>query len=77
MGDLLLGGQVQRDHGVDPPGSVTSRSSACGDSTGRICSVFADSGHSLSAGTNPGVTATTNVASRKATMWSVVLAPAS
>ena len=30
------------------PGTVTSRSSACGDSTGRICSAFADSGHSLS-----------------------------
>ena len=58
------------------PGTVTSRSSACGDGSGRICSAFADSGHTVSAGTQPGLTANTNAASTKATMWSVVLAPA-
>jgi len=58
------------------PSTVSSRATACGTSTGRICSAFADSGHSLSAGVQPGVTANTDVASNKATTWSVVLAPA-
>ena len=57
------------------PGTVSSRSSACGDSSGHICSAFADSGHSVSAGTYPGVVANTNLASSKATTWTVVLAP--
>lgn len=60
-----------------PAGSVTSRSSGCNDGSGRICSLLADSGHTVSAGTYPGVIANTNASSSKATTWSIVLAPQS
>jgi PKD repeat protein len=59
-----------------PPATVTARQQACGADAGRICSLFADSGHSLSAGSYPGVTASTNAPSAKATTWSIVLPPA-
>jgi hypothetical protein len=59
-----------------PPASVTARQQACGADSGRICSLLADSAQPLSAGSYPGVTATTNAPSAKATTWSIVLPPA-
>ena len=47
----------------------------CGADSGRICSLLADSGSAVPAGPYPGVTATTNASSSKATTWSIVLAP--
>jgi PKD repeat protein len=58
-----------------PEASVAARSAACAASSGRVCSVFADSGPVL-AGTNGHVVATTNAASAAATTWSIVLAAA-
>jgi PKD repeat protein len=60
-----------------PPGSVTARQQACGADAGRICSLFADSGASVSAGQYASLSASTNTASAKATAWSIVLPPAS
>lgn len=57
------------------PASVTARQTACTLDSGRICSLLADSGGPVAAGAVPGVTASTDVASSKATTWSVVLAP--
>ena len=57
------------------PASVTTRQTACTLDSGRICSLLADSGGPVAAGAVPGVTASTDVASSKATTWSVVLAP--
>ena len=57
-------------------GSVTGRQMICGADAGRICSLFADSGHVVAQGPYPGVTATTNAPSNKATTWSIVLPPA-
>jgi PKD repeat protein len=59
-----------------PPGSVTGRQQVCGADAGRICSLFADSGHSVSAGSYPGLSASTNLPSAKATVWAIVLPPA-
>ncbi|MGD9958239.1 PKD domain-containing protein [Nocardioides sp.] len=58
------------------PAEVTARQSACGADTGRICSAFADSGGVVPSGPAGGVTASTDVASSKATTWSIVLPPA-
>ena len=58
------------------PATVTQRALLCGGSTGRICSVIADSGASVPAGTYGGVTATSDSAQASATMWTVVLRPA-
>jgi len=58
------------------PGSVTAREGLCQADSGRICSLLADSGAAVPGGPYPGITATTDVASNKATTWSVVLAPA-
>jgi PKD repeat protein len=59
-----------------PAASVTGRQMLCGADAGRICSLFADSGHVVAAGPHPGVTANTNAPSNKATTWSIVLPPA-
>jgi PKD repeat protein len=56
-------------------GSVTGRQMLCGADSGRICSLFADSGGAVPPGLFPGATATTDAPSRKATTWSIVLAP--
>lgn len=58
------------------PASVTARRTVCNLDSGRICSLLADSGGPVPAGTVPGATASTDVASSKSTTWSVVLAPA-
>ncbi|MFZ2501222.1 MAG: PKD domain-containing protein [Nocardioides sp.] len=59
------------------PATVTGRASACATGTSRICSAFADTGLPVAAGPHAGVVANTDVASSRATMWSVVLAPVS
>ena len=56
-------------------GSVAGRQMVCGADSGRICSLLADSGSALPAGPYPGVSATTNASSSKATTWSIVLTP--
>jgi len=55
------------------PAEVTQRQATCGTSTGRICSVLADSDGAVPTGTYGGLTATSNAASGNATMWTVVL----
>ena len=56
--------------------SVAGRQMLCGADAGRICSLFADSGHVVAAGPYPGITADTNAPSNKATAWTIVLPPA-
>jgi PKD repeat protein len=56
-----------------PDASVTTRATGCTLDGGRICSAWADSAAPVPAGTYGHITATTNVASDKATMWSIVL----
>jgi PKD repeat protein len=55
------------------PAGVTSRAALCGTSTGRICSVLADSDGAVPAGSYGPLTATADSSSSNATMWSVVL----
>ncbi len=55
------------------PGEVTQRQATCGASTGRICSVLADSDGAVPTGTYGGLTATSDAASGNATMWTVLL----
>ena len=55
-----------------PPG-VTSRAALCGASTGRVCSVLADSDGPAPTGSYGPLTATADSASNNATTWSVVL----
>jgi PKD repeat protein len=59
-----------------PAATVTARQQACAADAGRICSLLADSGGPVSAGGYPGVTASTDTSSAKATTWSIVLPPA-
>ena len=59
-----------------PPASVTARQLVCNADAGRVCSLLTDSGGAVPAGNRPGLTATTDAASAKATTWSIVLAPA-
>ena len=59
------------------PGGVTQRQAICGSNTGRICSVLADSGAAVSAGTYGALTATADSASANATMWTILLVQAS
>jgi len=56
-------------------GEATARQAACAAGTGRICSLLADSGGPVSGSYGP-ITASTDVASNKAVMWSIVLRPA-
>jgi myo-inositol-hexaphosphate 3-phosphohydrolase/PKD repeat protein len=58
------------------PRGVTVRSSGSQDGSGRVTSLLADSGRAVAAGTYGGLTATAGTASRHATTWTVVLAPA-
>ncbi|WP_196450230.1 PKD domain-containing protein [Planomonospora sp. ID82291] len=58
------------------PAEETVRSTQAGTGSGRITSLLTDGGAQAPAGTRPGVTATADAASLRATMWSLVLAPA-
>jgi hypothetical protein len=57
------------------PPSVTSRGAICGSSTGRVCSVLADSGAGVPPGTGTygGLVATSDSPQAMATMWTIVL----
>lgn len=55
--------------------AATERVGVCANDAGRVCSLLADTGGPVAAGTHPGVVASTDVASKEATMWSLVLAP--
>ncbi|GAA1478315.1 hypothetical protein GCM10009623_27610 [Nocardioides aestuarii] len=57
------------------PASQTRRSTIANTGTGRISAVASDFGAPVSTGQAAGVTATSALSSRKATMWTVVLAP--
>jgi PKD repeat protein len=59
-----------------PPAGVATRDTALGTGSGRFTALLADSGGPVAAGTNGGLTATTNAASSYADLWTVVLAPA-
>jgi PKD repeat protein len=59
--------------GFTLPTGVTSRAALCGTSTGRVCSVLADSDGAAPAGSYGPLTATADSPSNNATMWSVVL----
>ena len=53
---------------------ATTRQAICAVGTGRVCSLLADSGGPVAGSYGP-ITASTDLASNKAVMWSVVLAP--
>ncbi len=55
--------------------AATERAEVCAADAGRVCSLLADTGGPVAAGTHPGVVASTDVASKEATMWSLVLVP--
>ncbi|MEQ6902674.1 PKD domain-containing protein [Nocardioides sp. YIM 152588] len=59
-----------------PVSAVTGREMLCGDNSGRICSLLADSGGPLTGAPYSGATAATDDTSGKATAWSIVLPPA-
>ncbi|WP_457205393.1 PKD domain-containing protein [Nocardioides sp. P5_C9_2] len=61
--------------GWTTPAGQTSRGVALGTGAGRITAMATDPNAPAAAGTSAGVTATSAVASAKATMWSVVLQP--
>jgi len=54
---------------------VASRQAACAPTSGRICSLLADTGGQVSRGYG-GIAASTGAPSGSATMWSIVLTPA-
>jgi PKD repeat protein len=57
------------------PTSVTSRGATCGTSTGRVCSVLADSGATVPAGPYGGLAAISDSPQAMATMWTIVMNP--
>jgi PKD repeat protein len=59
------------------PGSVTSRTAACGIGGGHICTVAADSNGPVTGNSYGGLTATADSASAKAVTWTILLAGAS
>jgi hypothetical protein len=59
--------------GFTLPASVTGRQASCGTGTGHVCSVLADSGGPVPAGTYGGLTAVADSASASATMWTLLL----
>jgi hypothetical protein len=59
--------------GFTLPGGVSQRQAACSANAGRVCSVLADSGADVPAGTYGALTATADAASSNATMWTVLL----
>ncbi|MQA86956.1 MAG: PKD domain-containing protein [Streptosporangiales bacterium] len=58
-----------------PPSAQTVREATYGTGSGRITSLITDSDAGLPAGTYGGLTATTDAASGKATMWTIALRP--
>ena len=58
------------------PAGQTVRHTSFGSGGGRISALLTDSGSQGTAGSHGGITATANTASDKATMWTVLLAPA-
>ena len=58
------------------PASQTVRHTSFGTGGGRISALLTDPGSPGTAGSHGGITATANTASDKATMWTVLLAPA-
>ncbi len=59
-----------------PPNGETSRATTYGTGSGRVGALAPDGGAAAPAGTSPSLTATSDSASSKATMWTVVLRPA-
>ncbi len=57
------------------PPEVTVRDTSLGSGTGRYTSLLADSGGPVPSGSYGGLTATTDAASGKATMWTIALTP--
>ena len=55
------------------PGGVTQREAACAPTTGRVCSVLADSDGGVAAGPYGGLVATADSAQSAATMWTILL----
>ena len=55
------------------PGTVSARQATCTTGSGRVCSVFADSGAAVAEGVQGGLTATADGASSNATMWTILL----
>jgi hypothetical protein len=55
------------------PGEVTQRQAICGSNAGRICSVLADSGGPVAAGTYGNLLATADGASSNATTWTILI----
>jgi hypothetical protein len=55
------------------PSEVTQRQATCNANTGRVCSVLADSGGPVPAGSYGGLTATSDATSGNATMWTILL----
>ncbi len=58
------------------PGGLTQRGLSVGTGSGRVTSMLADSGAAVATGPSAGVASTADSSSAKATMWTVVLAPA-
>jgi PKD repeat protein len=55
------------------PDSVTSRQAICAASTGRVCSVLADSAGPVTEGPYGGLVATADSSQASATMWTIML----
>ena len=55
------------------PGGVTQREAACAPTTGRVCSVLADSDGGVAAGPYGGLVATADSPQSSATMWTMIL----
>lgn len=61
--------------GFTLPDGTTSRSALCAATTGRVCSVLADSNGPVAAGQVGGLTAVADSSQASATMWTIVLRP--
>jgi hypothetical protein len=59
--------------GFTLPAGTTGRQAICGTSSGRVCSVLADSGGPVDEGPYGGLTATADAASGSATAWTILL----
>lgn len=59
--------------GFTLPAGTTGRQAICGTSSGRVCSVLADSGGPVDQGPYGGLTATADAASGSATAWTILL----
>ena len=59
--------------GFTLPAEITHREGACAPNAGRICSVLADSGAGVTAGSQGALTAVADAPSANATMWTIVI----